>query len=73
MRIQIPVQFIEFDEGGNTLWVQAESGTVLRIKVKGYIQTERCASNPVSHLDLMAQDVSPTFCLGPEVICEDTQ
>lgn len=67
-RVQIPVAMIEFDEGGNTIWVQSPIGaTVLRIKVEGRIRTTRCHSNVVSHLDLIARDRGPEFCLGPEI------
>jgi hypothetical protein len=67
-RIVIPVECLEFDEGGNTLWVQGLSGTVLRVKVKGSFRTEACRTNPVSHLDLEADNQNPTFCLGPDVV-----
>jgi len=67
MRIQIPVAVLEFEEGGNTIWVQGPEGaTVLRIKVQGKIQTSRCTTSPVSHLDLRSVEKDPTFCLGPE-------
>ena len=54
-RITIPVAAIEFDEHGNTLWVQAPGGTVLRIKTRGRITTEECTSNPVSHADIVVE------------------
>lgn len=66
MRISIKVEAIEFEEGGNTLWVQGLGGTVLRIKtIGGQIKTETCTTNPVSHADLMTKgDV--VFCLGQD-------
>lgn len=32
-RICLPVVCVEYDEGGDTIWVQGLAGTVLRIKV----------------------------------------
>ncbi len=48
----IPAVGIEFDEGGNTFWVQSpKGGTVLRIKCAG-ITVKECATSPLSHFDL---------------------
>ena len=66
-RVKIPVAELEFEEGGNTIWVHGPLGTtVLRVKVSGRLSSAKCAENPSSHLDLVAQDVDPVFCLGPE-------
>jgi len=66
-RVVIPVSVLEFEEGGSTIWVHGPHGmTVLRVKVQGRLSTAKCASNPSSHLDLMAQDRDPVFCLGPD-------
>lgn len=62
-RITIPVAAIEFDEHGNTLWVQALGGTVLRIKTRGKIITEQCTNNPVSHADVIVEE-DITICLS---------
>lgn len=65
-RIGIAVAAIEYNEGGNTLWVQGYGGTVLRIKTDGKITSSACANSPsVSHADL---DVSGDIhiCLGQD-------
>lgn len=51
-RIRIPVGQLEFEEGGNTLWVHSVNGTVLRLKVTGKISTEVCKVSPVLNGDL---------------------
>ena len=62
-RIEIPVGCVEFDEGGHTLWVQGDNGTVLRIKATGRIRTEQCEVSPGSHADIMVEgDIK--ICLG---------
>ncbi len=65
-RIVIAVACIEFNEGGNTLWVQGYGGTVLRIKTDGKITSSACASGPsVSHFDLaVSGDIR--ICLGQD-------
>lgn len=66
-RITIPVSIIEFDEHGNTLWVQAKGGTVLRIKTLGKIVTDQCTTNPVSHSDItVADDIN--VCLSGDAV-----
>lgn len=52
-RIQIPVWLMEFQDGGNTIWIQGENGTVLRIKVTGKITTEACKVSLCSHCDIV--------------------
>lgn len=53
-RILIPVAQLEFNEGGNTVWVHSPlGGTVLRIKCTGSIKVSQCENSPVSHSDIM--------------------
>ncbi len=68
-RITIPAVAVEFDVGGNTIWVHGpDGGTVLRIKVSGRLGVDRCDSSPVSHLDLIATlPKDPVFCLAPRL------
>lgn len=54
-RIKIPVMEMEFNLGGNTIWIQSEGGTVLRIKCSGKIEIDRCTNSPISHSDLMIE------------------
>lgn len=61
-RITVPVAVMEFDVGGNTIWVQSINGTVLRLKITGSISVEVCGDNPCSHLDVTVRD-SVTVCL----------
>ena len=65
-RLCIPVSCIEFDVGGNTLWVQAPGGTALRIKTfGGKFLAEDCKTSPVSHADIQTTgDVR--VCIGTE-------
>lgn len=57
MRLYIPAAVIEFDEEGNTLWVQSPMGaTILRIKTMGKINVHRGCINSVSHADVMVQE-----------------
>lgn len=65
-RIQIPVNVIEFDVHGNTLWVQGANGTVLRIKVEEGFTIEKCETSPVSHSDIYIPRGKVGFCLGPD-------
>ncbi len=64
-RVTLPALAVEFDEGGNTLWVQGLGGTLLRIKTEGKITTTECVSSPLSHGDLnITQDIE--ICIGFE-------
>lgn len=54
-KVVIPVLAIEFHEGGNTLWIHGQGGTVLRLKtLKGVITSKSCQS-PTSHGDAFIQ------------------
>jgi hypothetical protein len=67
----IPVLAIEFREGGNTLWIHGQGGTVLRLKtLDGTITSTACAS-PVSHGDAIIKG-SLKICLANESIRKGT-
>jgi len=52
--MMIPAAAIEFNEGGNTLWVHGpEGGTILRLKFSGKITSKVCKASPVPHADAM--------------------
>jgi len=60
--MMIPAAAIEFNEGGNTLWVHGpEGGTILRLKFSGKITSKVCKASPVPHADAM--------CLGDLEFC----
>lgn len=57
MRIRIPVAELEFEEGGNTIWVHSPIGaTVLRIKTMGKIVVDKGCQNVCSHSDILVQE-----------------
>ncbi len=61
-RVKISVCELEFEEGGDTIWVHSPAGaTVLRIKSMKGIVTSTCESSPVSHFDLVVE--------GPIEVC----
>lgn len=60
-RVQLAVIGLEFDEGGNTIWVHGTEGTLLRIKCSGRITVSEC-SGPGAHSDVMVPgDIA--FCV----------
>jgi hypothetical protein len=62
-KVTIPGAAIEFVVHGNTIWVQSEDGTVLRLKCTGRINIDRCWDSPVSHTDMVVEgDID--FCLS---------
>jgi hypothetical protein len=65
-RITISAGIIEFNSGGNTVWIQSTEGsTTLRIKCSGKINVERCKDSPVSHCDIYIQgDIN--FCISKD-------
>ena len=67
-RIEIDVAMLEFDEGGNTIWVHGPNGaTVLRIKCTGKLSTKVCATNISAHADLMVNgDIE--VCMPPKTV-----
>jgi hypothetical protein len=59
---------VEFDEGGNTLWIQGEHGTLLRIKTTGTITTKRCRGGPAGYAHGDVQAVGDVeICIDPNV------
>ena len=61
-RHSIPVAILEFDEGGQCIWVHdAKGSTVLRIKVKN-IKVQRGCENICAHSDMMVNN-EVTICL----------
>ncbi len=67
MMKMIPVLALEFQEGGDTLWVHGLGGTVLRIKTMGgKITSKRCELSPVSHADIMIKGDVEICVAGPE-------
>ena len=79
MSTAIPVSHIEFNEGGNTLWVHNDQGaTVLRIKLeRGVFRTQKECANICSHADIYVrapasdepQGNDVTICLADDA-CE---
>jgi hypothetical protein len=60
-RIQLEAVGLEFDEGGNTIWIHGPGGTVLRIKCSGRITVNECSA-PCAHADVMVEgDIA--FCV----------
>ena len=60
-RVQLEAIGLEFEEGGNTIWIHGTEGTLLRIKCTGRIETKACAAT-VAHADVIVQgDIA--FCL----------
>jgi len=51
-RVHIEVGLVEFEEGGNTIWVQSKDGTVLRIKCSGKIVIDGKCRNNCAHSDI---------------------
>ncbi len=70
-RVVIPVEQLEYEEDGDTLWIHSPQGaTVLRIKLlqgKFRSRPDDC-ENVCSHLDMLILDISSDakdvhFCL----------
>lgn len=72
MRRMIKVEALEFDEGGRTLWVQGELGTVLRVQLPhgSVFKTTSCGGPGSSHADLTIEklclDHDIVVCLGED-------
>lgn len=60
-RIQLEAVGLEFDEGGNTIWVHGPGGTLLRIKCSGRITVNACSA-PCAHADVMVEGAI-AFCV----------
>lgn len=60
-RVQLEAIGLEFEEGGNTIWIHGPGGTVLRIKCSGRVRVSRCTA-PTPHADVRVMgDI--TFCV----------
>jgi len=65
-RVQFEAVGLEFDEGGNTIWVHGPGGTLLRIKCSGRFTVKECSA-PYGHADVMVEgDIA--FCVPFEQI-----
>ena len=65
-RITIPVAQLEFEEGGDTIWIHSPQGcTTMRIKTMGKIVVDKCNTSPVSHCDIML-DKDINICLSED-------
>ena len=65
-RIQICADMLEFNVGGNTIWIQSKKGTVMRIKCTGTIKVDACTTNPSSHSDVIVNgDIN--FCISNDL------
>jgi hypothetical protein len=63
-RIQLEAVGIEFEEEGNTIWVQSAQGTSLRIKCSGQIKVKHCEA-PEVHADMIvAGDIEVCVPVG---------
>jgi len=64
-RYAIPAVLIEFDEGGNTLWVHGPQGaTILRIKLlRGRFKVQKNCENICAHADMQIPEGDVTVCL----------
>lgn len=61
-RVQLEVVMLEFEEGGNTIWVHGHDGTILRITCTGLIRVAVGEEGCASHTDVLVQgDIA--FCL----------
>ena len=69
-RIKIPVEILEFDEGGNTIWIHGPAGaTVLRLKTMKSISVNRECQNICSHVDVICHD-EIEVCVAEDVLVE---
>lgn len=61
-RVQLEALGLEFEEGGNTIWIHGiDGGTLFRIKCTGRITTKACTA-PMAHADVIVQgDIA--FCV----------
>ena len=63
-RVVIPAAQVEFEDGGNTIWVtDPQGGTLLRVKTMGKITSRSCTPGSTSHCDIVTND-EIDFCLG---------
>jgi hypothetical protein len=66
MNVTIPAVQVEFNDGGNTLWVHSPLGaTILRIKLlKGAFRIDRDCENSCSHADMEIPEGDVQVCLA---------
>jgi hypothetical protein len=65
-RVQLKAIGLEFEEGGNTIWVHGACGTILRIQCSGRISVKGCEA-PSAHADLRVEgDVC--FCVPGDLL-----
>ena len=69
-RVQLEAIGLEFEEGGNTIWVHGPMGTILRIKCSGRITVNACSA-PCAHADVIVEG-SIAFCV-PEGDLAETE
>jgi hypothetical protein len=70
-RVLLEALGLEFEEGGNTIWIHGSGGTLLRIKCSGKITTKACAA-PTAHADVSVPgDIE--FCLPPDTSDDEPQ
>jgi hypothetical protein len=63
-RIQLEAVGLEFNEGGNTIWIHGPGGTLLRVKCTGTITAKSCSA-PIAHADVVVVgDID--FCVPTE-------
>lgn len=67
--VRIAVAELEFNEGGDTLWIHSPLGaTVLRLKFNHSITSQLCLPCPASHVSVSHADIlidqSLSICLG---------
>jgi hypothetical protein len=63
-RIQLEAVGLEFNEGGNTIWIHGPGGTLLRVKCSGRITAKSCSA-PTAHADvIVVGDIE--FCVPTE-------
>lgn len=65
MRGQFPVQLVEYDH--QTIWVQSEDGTTLRIKAMKGIKVDSTCNNLCPHADITV-DGTITICLPRPIV-----
>lgn len=70
MRVKIPVTEIEFEEGGDTIWIQGPGYTALRMKVLS-VRTKKCVDSPKTHCDVVLPNDIFVFCLGEDATVEE--
>ena len=63
-RIQLEAVGLEFNDGGNTIWIHGPGGTLLRVKCTGTIAAKSCSA-PAAHADVIV-DGDIEFCVPAE-------